>query len=112
MDSGSLIQEKVNEYRVMSAPIERAQEDLALSRRMLHARYEEEIVTLAPALGALAEMLRVSALDMLLAADRVSYLEAAVHRSGLSVDDISRRLIDSSATARDDLRLLGFGESL
>src|SRR5215470_8766860 len=64
MDNGALIQDRLSEYRTLLAPLARAEEDIGFSRRMLHARFEDEICTLAPALGALAEMLRVSALDM------------------------------------------------
>jgi hypothetical protein len=112
MDSGALIREKLNEYQMMLAPLERAQEDISFSRRMLRARTEEEINQIAPVLGVLAESLNVSTLDMLLAEDRVAFVQRALVASGLSVEEISQRLIEASSTAREDLKLLGFGESL
>jgi hypothetical protein len=112
MDSGSLLREKLNEYLMMVAPLERAEEDIAFSRRMLRMRTEEEIYQIAPVLGALADALNVSAIEMLLAPDRVGFVKAAMERSGVSVEEISTRLIEASSTAREDLRLLGFGESI
>ena len=112
MDSGALIQERLSEYRTLLAPLSRAEDDIAFARTMLHARFEEEICNLAPALGALAEMLRVSALDMLLAEDRVDFVESALARSGLTADEIRLRLVEASSTAREDLKLLGFGERI
>lgn len=112
MDSGALVREKLNEYRMMLAPLERAGEEIAYARRMLRARTEEELHAIAPVLGALSDALRVSALDLLLAPDRVAFVQAAVARSGLTVEEISQRLIEASSTAREDLKMLGFGESL
>ena len=112
MDSGALIREKLIEYQMMLAPLERAREDIDLSRRMLRAKTEEEIHQIAPVLGVLAESLHVSTLDMLLAEDRVAFVQRALTASGLTVEEISQRLIEASSTAREDLKLLGFGESL
>jgi hypothetical protein len=100
------------EYRALLAPLARAEDEIEYALRMLHARFEDEICNLSPALGALAEMLRVSALDMLLAEDRVSFVESALGRSGLTADEIRLRLVEASSTAREDLKLLGFGERL
>jgi len=112
MDSGALIREKLNEYLMMVAPLERAEEDIAFSQRMLRVRTEEEIHQISPVLGALADALHVSTIDMLLAKDRVAFVQEAMERSGLSVEEIGRQLIEASSTAREDLKLLGFGESL
>jgi hypothetical protein len=112
MDTGALINEKLNEYLVMLAPIQRAEEELALARRMLKARTEEEIHRIAPVLGVLADALHVSTLDMLLAQDRVAFVQQAMERSGLTVEEITHRVIGASSTAREDLKLLGLDESL
>lgn len=112
MDNEALIREKLNEFQVMVAPLDRAAEDLAYARRMLRARIEDEIHELAPALGALSETLHVSSLDLLLAADRVAFVRAAISRSGLTVEEIHRRLTETSSTAHEDLRLLGFGDTM
>jgi hypothetical protein len=79
---------------------------------MLRVRTEEEIHQISPVLGALADALHVSTIDMLLAKDRVAFVNEAMERSGLSVEEIGRQLIEASSTAREDLKLLGFGESL
>lgn len=112
MDEGARIQEKLDEYRAMLGPLERAEGELALARRMLRARTEDELHQIAPALAALSDALRVSTLDMLLAEDRMRFLQEAVDRSGLHPDEIRRRVIRASSTAREDLKLLGFGEEL
>lgn len=112
MDTGALINEKLNEYLVMLAPLERAEQELALARRMLKARAEDDIHRIAPVLGVLADALHVSTLDMLLAPDRIAFVQEAVERSGLTVEEITHRLIEASSTAREDLKLLGLDESL
>jgi hypothetical protein len=112
MDSGALVREKLNEYLMMLAPLDRAEQDISFARRMLRARTEEELHHIAPALGALSDALRVSTLDLLLAPDRVAFVEEAVARSGLTVDEIRRRLVETGPTAREDLKMLGIGEPL
>src|SRR5947209_16351755 len=112
MDSGGLIREKLTEYELMVGPLDRAEEEISYARRMLRARVDEDLRVLVPVLGALAETLDISPLDMLLAPDRVSFVQAAVDRSGMELDDIRRNLIEASASAREDLRMLGFGEPI
>ncbi|MEP6754190.1 MAG: hypothetical protein ABJA67_01715 [Chthonomonadales bacterium] len=112
MDNGSLIREKLNEYLMTIAPLERAEEDIAFSRRILRAKTEDEIHHIAPALAALAEALNVSTIEMLLAPDRVSFVKRALEKSSLSMEEITARLIEASSTANEDLKLLGFGDSL
>jgi hypothetical protein len=112
MDSGALIREKLNEFLMMSAPLDRAEEDIAFSRRMLQARTEEEIHQIAPVLGALSDTLHVSTIDMLLAQDRVAFVRQAISRSGLTVEEVGQRLVEASSTAREDLKLLGFDGSI
>lgn len=112
MDERSLIQEKVQEYLSMSAPLDRAEAEVALARRMLRARTEEELHEIAPALRVLSESLDVSTLDMLLAEDRITFIHRAMERSGMSLHELRSRLIESSSTAHEELKLLGFGETL
>ncbi len=111
-EAGALIREKLIEYQMMLAPLARAEEEIAYARRMLRARIEDELHAIAPALGALAIALHVSAIDLLLAADRVAFVQAALDRSGLTMDEIRRRLIQASSTAQEDLRMLGFIEPI
>jgi hypothetical protein len=111
-DHDARIQEKLNEYLMTLAPLERAKDDIEYARQMLRVRIEEDIHTLAPALGILSETLQISTLDLLLAPDRKAFVQEAVGRSGLSPDEIRLRLTESSATAREELKLLGIGESI
>ena len=112
MDERSLIQEKLREYLTMAAPLDRAEAEVALARRMLRARTEEELHHIAPALGVLSESLDVSTLDLLLADDQIGFIHRALERSGMSLHELRTRLIESSSTAREELKLLGFGETL
>jgi len=112
MDSGALILEKLSEYRMMLAPLERVEQDVDLARKLLRARTEDELNKIAPVLGALADTLHVSTLDLLLASDRPAFLQDAMERSGLTVEEIRLRLIAISATAREDLKLLGIAGPL
>ena len=112
IDNGSLIREKLNEYLMTIAPLERAEEEIAFSRRMLRVKTEEEIHQISPALAALAEALNVSTIEMLLAPDRVSFVKRALEKSSISMEEITDRLIEASSTAKEDLKLFGFGDSL
>jgi hypothetical protein len=112
MDESTLIQEKLREYLTLVGPLDRAGAEIELSRKMIRARTEDELHQIAPALGALSEVLGISSIDLLLARDRRAFVQDAVERSGLSIDEVRLRLSDGQSTARDDLKLLGFGESL
>jgi hypothetical protein len=112
MTEDALIQQKLNEYRAMLAPLESAEKDITLARRMLHARTEEELYQIAPVLGALSDVLNISALDMLLAQDRVAFVREAMASAGIPAEEVRRKLVEASSTAKEDLKLLGFGESL
>ena len=111
-DESELIQEKLREYLTMAAPLDRAEGEISLSRMMLRARTEEELHHIAPALGVLSEVLSISTIDMLLARDRRAFVQEAVERSSLSIEEVRLRLADAHSSAPDDLKLLGFGESL
>ena len=112
MDESTLIQEKLREYLTMAAPLDRAEGEIALSRSMLRARTEEELHQIAPILGVLSEVLGVSSIDLLLSRDRRAFIEAAVEESGLPIEEVRLRLASARSSAPDDLKLLGFGESL
>ena len=110
-DTAIAVQEKVNEYGVLVAPVEQAIRELQLARGMLRARAEDEINTLSPALAALSEALEISTLDLLTAGDRAAFLRDAVSRSALPVEEIQRRVVEAGAGADDHLRALGLPEA-
>ena len=105
------IQEKVNEYGVLVAPVEQAIRELQLARGMLRARAEDEINALSPALAALSEALEISTLDLLTATDRAGFLRDAVANSSLPVEEIRRRVLEAGAGAGEQLRALGLPEA-
>ena len=104
---GPSVQEKVNEYSVLVAPVEQAIRELQLVRGMLRARAEEEIHVLSPALEALSESLGISTLDLLTAADREGFLRDAVRRAEVPVEEVRRRLLEAGVGAGEQLRALG-----
>lgn len=105
------VQEKVNEYGVLVAPVEQAIRELQLARGMLRARAEDEINALSPALAALAEALDISTLDLLTASDRAGFLQEAVARAQVPVDEVRRRILEAGAGAGEQLRALGLPEA-
>lgn len=110
-EAASRVQEKVNEFSVLVAPVEQAIRELQLARGMLRARAEDEINTLSPALAALSEALGISTLDLLTAKDRASFLREAVERASLPVEEIRRRVLLAGAGAGEQLRALGLPEA-
>jgi hypothetical protein len=105
------VQEKVNEYRVLVAPMENAISELQLVRGMLRARAEDEIQHLSPALAALTDALGVSTLDLLTAKDRGAFLRDAVSNCPLSVEEIHHRIHAAGVGAGEELRALGLPET-
>lgn len=103
------VQEKVNEYKVLVAPVEQAIRELQLARGMLRARAEEEIHALSPALATLSEALGISTLDLLTAPDRAAFLQEAVQRSSLPIERIRDRIL--AAGAGEQLKALGVPEA-
>ena len=101
------VQEKLNEYQVLVAPVEQAIRELQLARGMMRARAEDEINALSPALFTLSEMLDISVLDLLTAQDRAGFLADAVATAKVPVEEIRRRLMESGANASDQLTALG-----
>jgi hypothetical protein len=111
-DTMAKVREKIDEYLTLLSPLQRAENDILLAHRMLKVRTEEEINVIAPALGALSDALRVSSVDILLAEDHVAFVEEAIAESGMTAEELRGRIISASSTAREELRLLGFGESI
>ena len=66
--------EKVNEFRVMAAPLEQAMRELEYAQTLLRARAESDIAQTVPALGALADILDISTLDLLMSPDRLAFV--------------------------------------
>ena len=105
--------EKVNEYRVMAAPLDQAMRELEYAQTLLKARAEHDIAQTVPALGALAEILDISMLDLLMSPDRVAYVHAAMERQGLTEVEVGQQLRAlSSPQARNDLKALGISEQI
>ena len=106
--------EKVNEYRVMAAPLEQAMRELEYAQTLLKARAESDIAQTVPALGALADILDISTLDLLMAPDRLAFVHQAMDRQGLTADEVAQqmRALVSSPQSRDDLKALGIGEQI
>jgi hypothetical protein len=113
-DISAELAEKVNEYKVMSAPIEQAMQELEYARDLLKARAEHDIAETVPALGALAEILDISSLDMLMAPDQTAFVHGAMLRLGLSAEEVGQRMraLVESQQSRDDLKALGLPEPI
>jgi hypothetical protein len=105
------VQEKVQEYGLLVAPVERALRELQLTRGMLRARIEEEIHGVSPALAALSETLGISTLDLLTAADRAQFLRDAVSAARVPVEEVRRRLVEAGAGSGEQLKALGLPEA-
>ena len=105
------VQEKLNEFQTLIAPVERAIKDLQFSQGLMRARAEEEINALSPALSALAEALNISTLELLTAPDRAAFLRDAVQRANLPVDEVRRRILEAGAGAQEQLLALGVPET-
>ena len=113
-DLSAGLTEKVNEYKVMTAPLEQAMRELEYAQTLLKARAESDIEQTVPALGALADILDISTLDLLMAPDRLAFVHSAMSRHGLSADDVAQQMrsLISSPQSRDDLKALGIGEQI
>lgn len=88
----AFLSEKISEYRILAAPLNRAVGEIEYSHRLMRARIETEISEKVPALTALADILNVSSLDILLAPDRYAFVREAMHASGLTGDDVRQQL--------------------
>lgn len=106
--------EKVNEFRVMSAPLEQAMRELEYAQTLLKARAESDIAQTVPALGALAEILDISSLDLLMSRDRLAFVHDAMQRQGLSETEVAQqmRTLVSPDQSRAELKALGISEQI
>jgi len=106
--------EKVNEFRVMSAPLEQAIRELEYAQTLLKARAESDIAQTVPALSALADILDISSLDLLMSHDRLTYVHEAMQRQGLTEQEVAQQMrsLVASDQSRDDLKALGIGEQI
>ena len=114
-DLSAGLAEKVNEYQVMSAPLEQAMRELEYAQTLLKARAESDIAKTVPALGALADILDISSLDLLMAHDRLAFVHDAMQRQGLTEQDVAQQmhaLVSPDDQSRSDLKALGIGEEI
>jgi hypothetical protein len=113
-DLSAGLAEKVNEYRMMSAPLQQAMTELEYAQSMLKARAESDIAQTVPALGALADILEISSLDLLMAHDRIAFLQEAIERRGLTTEEVGQQIkaLVESPQSRDDLKALGIGDDI
>ena len=86
------LDEKIAEYRIMAAPLERAARELEYAHHLQRARMESEIAEHVPALGALSEILDISILDLLMSSDRYGFVRSAMAQAGLTSDDVMQQL--------------------
>lgn len=86
------LDEKVAEYRILAAPLERATQEMDYARQLLRARTETEIAADVPALGALSEILDISLLDLLMSSDRYGFVQHAMTEAGLTSEDVLQQL--------------------
>jgi hypothetical protein len=114
-DLSAGLAEKVNEFRVMSAPLEQAMQELEYAQTLLKARAESDIAETVPALGTLADILEISSLDLLMAHDRLQFVHEAMERIGLTEAEVAkqmRALVSSDDQSRSELKALGIGEQI
>jgi len=101
------LSEKLGEYRVMSAPLERASRELDYANQLLRARIESEIAEQVPVLGAVADILDLSILELLLAPDRNTFLRNALVSSGMTSEELVQQLRALGPPAGEELNAIG-----
>jgi hypothetical protein len=107
-DVSSYLSSKIGEYRVLAAPLERAAREMEYTHTLLRSKLEDEITQEVPALGALAEILDISILDMLMSPDRYRFVAEAMTRAGLSSQDVLQQLRSlGPPPRREELEALG-----
>jgi hypothetical protein len=102
--------EKLTEYRIMSAPLERAAQEMDYAHSLLRARVETEIAEHVPLIGTLAEILDISILDLLFAPDRPAFVQNAMSEAGLTSEDIMLQLRALGPPHGDELKAIGLEE--
>jgi len=94
----------------MSAPLERAAQEMDYAHSLLRARVETEISEHVPLIGTLAEILDISILDLLFAPDRPAFVQKAMVDAGLSSEDLLQQLRALGPPHDDELRAIGLDE--
>jgi hypothetical protein len=104
----TFLADKLDEYQVLVAPLERAHREIDLSHQLLRARLESEISERVPALGLLAQILDFSIINLLVAQDRAQFVNQAIMESGLTSEEVLRELKSlGPPPPHEDLALLG-----
>lgn len=107
-DVGEFLSSKLGEYRILTSPLERVARDLDYHHQLLRSKIESEIAAEVPTLGALAEILDISILEMLLAPDRYQFVSNALARANMSSQDVLHQLRTIGAPPRrDEMEALG-----
>jgi hypothetical protein len=100
--------DKLAEYQVLSAPLQRAKSEIDLSHQLLRARLESEIEERVPELARIADILDFSIIDLLVSSDRTQFVHKAMLRSGTTSDEVLRKLRSlGPPSINEDLSLLG-----
>ena len=107
-DIAAYLTSKINEYRILSAPLERAAREMDYTHQLLRSKVESEITDEVPALGAVAGILDISVLDMLLAPDHRTFIAQAMDRAGLTPQEVLQQLRTLGPPPRsEELEALG-----
>jgi len=104
------LSEKLSEYRILSAPLNRAAEEMDYAKKLVKARVESDIAETVPVLGALADILDISIIDLLMSADRRIFLENAMQENGISSDELMHQLRSLAPPSREELNALGLDQ--
>jgi hypothetical protein len=91
-DIATYLSSKISEYRVLAAPLERAAREMDYTHELLRSKFESEISEEVPALGAVADILDISVLDMLLAPDHRRFIADAMDRAGVTSQELLQQL--------------------
>jgi hypothetical protein len=107
-DIAAYLSSKISEYRILSAPLERAAREMDYTHQLLRSKVESEIAEEVPALGAVAGILDISLLDMLMAPDHRRFVAEAMDRAGLTSQDVLQQLRTLGPPPRtEELEALG-----
>ncbi len=107
-DVAAYLSSKVGEYRILSAPLERAAREMEYAHQLLRSKVESEIAEEVPVLGALANILDISILDIILAPDRYRFIAEALENANMSTQDVVQQLRALGPPPKtEDLAVLG-----
>jgi hypothetical protein len=107
VDISEYLAEKLGEYRILSTPLERAVQEMDYAHNLLRARVEHEIAEHVPALGAIADILEISILDLLMAQDRQTFIQSAMTQAGMTADDVKQQLKALAPPSEAELTAIG-----